>query len=151
MHPFKTLPIFKYRPNLIFIVGNMFGTFKKIIKPKKEEEKKPILKLDEPKKEDFSLPRPEEVRDLPVPRIPTRDGRVSEREEPVPGRESIPRRPLEPPPMKPLNEEPRRLPPPRYGEERRYREDILQEILRRLDEIEGRIARIEDLLSRRAY
>jgi len=135
----------------------MFGTFKKIIKPKRNEEKRPLLNLEEKRipREDFSMPEPEEIRRLPLPeqnyRPPTNhEGHVDHIfDKPIPQDESTPRRPLEPPPMKPLSEEVRPR-PQRYSEERTYNnENVLQEILRRLDEIENRIERIEGMLSGR--
>ena len=130
----------------------MLSTFKKMIHGKeKKEEKKPILDLEEPikesVKEDFTIPEPEEIRRLPTPE-PTREP-VKEFE-PIEKKESIPRRPLEPPPMKPLHEEIREPTRPQIPSMEPRREPH-EEILRRLDDIDKRLTRIEEILTGRRY
>lgn len=115
----------------------MFSTFKKMIHKEDKEEKKPILNLEEKtpedfKREEFNLPEPEEIKRLPIPRPQPAPSNVTPLQ-----REPAPRRPMEPPPMKPLVENTIEPVRPRVSGD-------LSEVLRRLEDIERRLIRIEE-------
>ncbi|MCD6477967.1 MAG: hypothetical protein J7K87_03105 [Candidatus Aenigmarchaeota archaeon] len=118
----------------------MLDTLKKILHHgKNTEPRKPIIEAGAPR-EDYHIPGPEDIRSLPAPNFNV--GRDMNREVPRRNEYQVPREPrFEPTPE-----------PPTMVRENNFRgptnlDEVLDEILRRLDDIDRRLANLERSVS----
>lgn len=162
----------------------MFSTIKKMIHKEETGNKKPILDIkkdsndfnfkEEPSNEDYSLPEPDDINRLPLPRTSSRKvpitNTVSSFSSPVERerrdridnfrktKEESKMGSFEPPPVKPLQEYPPRTTMPvdrvpmnstqesKISIPERTERNVSLEILNRLEAIEKRLSRIEQIM-----